>query len=382
MGIMPHFVVNWEMARTGNFQPITRTHDEWANKWHYHWPKLKDMLTIFDEVHCASNDSTINNQLWRGMRPDFKNPLPHLALSATLADRPIRLASLFEMLGICNRASYVQWMRSRGSFVNQHQEEESISSVQDMKEINRMLYPRYGTRLSYDDLDVRTFFPECVYQIELVDLGRAEMAATNKAYEKLLAKVNSYKEAGITQADKLVAALRFRQAAELQKVPILAEYVNDYLSEGLSVIVFVNYRETLAALAQILNTRSLIFGDQESFKLPRQPVIDAFQKNESRLILAMSEAGGQSIDLHDLEGGHRRISLICPTYNPVTLKQVLGRTRRAKSKTTPIMKLFYAAGTVEEKVARAVSLKLDNIEALNKGDMMEPDLFNLLGGEE
>ncbi len=41
------------------------------------------------------------------------------------------------------------------------------------------------------------------------------------------------------------------------------------------------------------------------------------------------------------------------------------------------MKLVYAAGTVEEKVADVVNRKLDNIAALNDGDLMEPDLFQL-----
>jgi len=37
----------------------------------------------------------------------------------------------------------------------------------------------------------------------------------------------------------------------------------------------------------------------------------------------------------------------------------------------------YAAGTIEEKVAETVNKKLDNIAALNDGDLMEPDLFRL-----
>jgi hypothetical protein len=43
----------------------------------------------------------------------------------------------------------------------------------------------------------------------------------------------------------------------------------------------------------------------------------------------------------------------------------------------PVLKLVYAAGTIEEKVAQNVNQKLDNISALNDGDLMEPDLFKL-----
>lgn len=41
------------------------------------------------------------------------------------------------------------------------------------------------------------------------------------------------------------------------------------------------------------------------------------------------------------------------------------------------MKLVYAARTVEEKVAVVVNSKLGNIAAINDGDLMEPELFNL-----
>jgi superfamily II DNA or RNA helicase len=211
----------------------------------------------------------------------------------------------------------------------------------------------------------------------LITMDESLQRTQNRAYTDFVKQAADYKEAGKKHTDSLVAELRYRQSAELLKVPTLAEYAQDYMSEGLSVCIFVNYRATLAALSKVLDTRSLIFGDQDRMKISREDVILDFQSNKSRIILLMSDAGGQSIDLHDLHGGHQRISLICPTYNPITLKQVMGRTHRAKSKTIPIIKLVYSAGTVEEKVAESVAGKLDNIEALNKGDMMEPDIFNI-----
>ena len=180
----------------------------------------------------------------------------------------------------------------------------------------------------------------------------------------------------------MVAELRYRQAAELFKADIVADNALDLLYEGKSVCIFVNFRDTLAYLARKLKTRSVIYGEQERHGLSREKVIADFQANRNRVIICMAEAGGQSIDLHDLEGGHQRVSLICPTYTSVTFKQILGRTHRAKAKTVPIMKLIYAANTVEEKVAESVNGKLGNIAALNDGDLMEPDLFNLVKGRE
>jgi superfamily II DNA or RNA helicase len=272
--------------------------------------------------------------------------------------------------------SFDKWLLEQGHFTNQYNDLESMTALADMKGINKILYPKYGYRVSYEDPAVKAYFPERVIQTEVVDIGMNLVMEQNKAYDEMLVKAARLKQLG-KQAELLVADLRYRQHAELLKVKVLVEMTQEYLYEGMSVVVFVNFRETLRYLAEMLSTKSLIFGDQERYKISRERVMEDFQSNREKIVLCMVDAGGQSLDLHDLEGGHRRISLICPTYNPVALQQVLGRTYRAGSRTIPIMKLVYAAGTIEEKVAETVNRKLDNIAALNDGDLMEPDLFQL-----
>jgi superfamily II DNA or RNA helicase len=210
--------------------------------------------------------------------------------------------------------------------------------------------------------------------VKVVTLADVKRDRQNALYEKLITVVARYRELG-KQADALVADLRYRQAAEILKADAIVEMVTELVYEGKSVVVFVNFRETLAYLAKALNTRSLIYGGQSADA--RETVIRDFQANTSRVILSMIEAGGQSISLHDLHGGHQRVSLICPTYNPVSLQQVLGRTRRAGSRSVPVMMLVYAEGTVEVKVADAVQKKISNIKALNEGDLVEEELFDL-----
>lgn len=377
MDIDPVCIINWESARRG-FRYMHRSQHPFTGRWQYQWNLPRNTMIIYDECHMGANAETQNAGVWLAAATASAHPV--LSLSATLADRPSRLSNLFQVLGICDPKTFEQWLLRRGHFFNQHNELESLSSVQDMMVIHQALYPRYGARLSYDDPDVREYFPDVVYQVELVSLDNVEARRENDAYGAMIAKVRALRAAGAAHASLLVEEMRYRQAAELLKAPILADYARDYMQEGLSVCIFVNFRETLAALAQMLDTRSLVFGEQDRYHLDRQKVIADFQANRSRVIVCMVNAGGASIDLHDLEGGHQRVSLVCPTYEPIQLMQVLGRTRRAGSRTVPIIKLVYADGTIEEKVARTVASKLDNIEALNKGDLMEPDLFNILEG--
>jgi len=269
-----------------------------------------------------------------------------------------------------------KWLLDRGNFYNQYNRVESLTALEDMKIINKMLYPKYGYRVSFEDEEVRKQFPERVIQTEIVDIGEDLMTAQNRAYAELMEKAAKLKELG-KQADLMVADLRYRQYTELLKVKILIELMEQYREDGASVLIFVNFRETLAQLVKMHLTKSLIFGNQETMNIDRDKVIEDFQSGKERIVFITADAGGQSLSLHDMVGGMRRISLICPTYNPITLQQILGRTYRANTKSTPIMKLVYAAGTVEEKVALSVNAKLDNIAALNDGDLMEPDLFKL-----
>jgi len=399
MDVTPGLITNWEQARTGrlmvkNKKFLTRvkrrfSHDisdmtrkfggstdvsiEYKNRYDYTWHVPPGGLLIFDEAHVACNEDSQNYALWNASRGRAS-----ISCSATFADRPSRLKGLFSVLRIMDEDQFDEWLLKRDHFLNQYNVVESLTAVADMKAINKVLYPKYGYRISYDDPAVKKFFPDVIIQTQIIDLGRRVTLQQNKEYEAMLVKAAAYKEQG-RQAQVLVADLRYRQYAELLKANILIDMVNDYIIEGFCPCVFVNFRETLRYLAEGLKTKSLIFGNQEKYGLCRDDVVENFQNGHEHLILCMSEAGGQSISLHDVNGTGRRISLICPTYNPITLQQVCGRTRRAGSKTVPIIKMVYAAGTVEEKVAERVNEKLDNIAALNDGDLMESDMFNLTG---
>jgi superfamily II DNA or RNA helicase len=384
MGVTPRLILNWEAARTckiglihkGKPTPFIERRPKLilgraSNHYEYQWFVPDRTLLIFDEAHLGFNPDSHNYAMWTASTGHAS-----ISMSATFADRPSRLRGLFRVLRIMQEQEFDNWLKGRGHFVNAYNELESLSAQDDMTVINKILYPEHGCRVSYNDPAVKNLFPERVIQTEIVDLGRTITATQNREYAQLIVKAEKLREMG-KQAALLVADLRYRQFAELLKVPVLVEMVREYLYEGKSVAVFVNFKETLKYLAENLKTRSLIFGAQETRGIIREEVVENFQSGAERVILCMVVAGGQSLSLHDLHGKNQRVSLICPTYDPVVLQQVLGRTYRAGTKTTPIMKLVYAAGTVEEKVADVVNKKLDNIAALNDGDLMEPDLFNL-----
>src|ERR1019366_3254523 len=108
-----------------------------------------------------------------------------------------------------------------------------------------------------------------------------EMKRELKALSKLSKK---------DKASELTAILRERQTVELTKVPLFIEMIEEGLEDGMSVVVFVNFTETLNAISKRLNT-SCIF-DGKTSDLIRQQNVDNFQNDKERVILINAQSGG------------------------------------------------------------------------------------------
>ena len=163
--------------------------------------------------------------------------------------------------------------------------------------------------------------------------------------------------------EKLTAMLRARQKVELLKVPVFVELAEDLLREGFHVVIFVNFDATAQALRERLKGPDIIRGGQTAQE--RNEIVQKFQNNESKIILANIAAGGVGVSLHDTQGGHPRAAIISPSWNAKDLVQTLGRVHRAGGKTPSLQKVVFAAGTIEEEIERSVRGKLRQLEILN-----------------
>jgi superfamily II DNA or RNA helicase len=193
----------------------------------------------------------------------------------------------------------------------------------------------------------------------------------NSLYDEMkteLKRLNSkVKKEGKNNTSQLTAILRARQKIELVKVPLFIEMIEDGLENGMSVVVFVNFTDTIEALSKRLNTKCIVNGQVKDKE--RQDNIDNFQSDKERVILVNIAAGGAGLSLHDLNGKYPRLSIISPSYSAVQMRQATGRVWRDSAKTKSIQKLIFVSGTVEVQVCEAVNKKLDNLDFLNDGDM-------------
>lgn len=170
----------------------------------------------------------------------------------------------------------------------------------------------------------------------------------------------------------LVKVMRAHQKIEMLKVPTFVELATDFRENGFSIVIFVNFTQTLELLASMLKVDCLIYGQQKGFDRERN--IQDFQDNKEKIIICNIKAGGVGVSLHDIHGGHPRVSLISPTWSSIDLLQALGRVHRAGGKSKSLQRIIYTANTIEERIADKLRFKLQDINSINNGDL---DLTNI-----
>lgn len=368
IGVRPLFIINWESAKSAKFPYIEKTRHDYTGKYSYKWkiPKSEKILLIFDEVHKANNKGTQNQDLLLAARY-----IPICGLSATLAESLPQLRAIGSLLGLFEIDKFPEWLKTNGLIKDKYKNWKSLTDKKDMIKVSKFIFPSFGTRINKDNLPD---FPDIQNIAKLYPIKEAK--SQNEHYKELLGKIKEFKNSD-SQGKLLALTGKYRELAELNKVDLLVDLARDHRENGHSVIIFVNYRETLRQISEKLKCDCLIHGGQtgkqgEALRLKN---IDDFQKNSAAILIATIAAGGTSISLHDLHGEHPRVSLICPTYNAKELIQVLGRTHRAGAKTKATNYLIYGENTIEEKVFNSVVSKMNNINLLNDGDLAKEGIF-------
>ena len=352
-GVEPAFIANYEKLVHGNTDIVSRKRR--AFTWNF------GGIVLFDEVdRCKSHTSLAGRLLTSAWESRL---IRCHCMSATAAQNPMEMRALGFVLGLHNDYDFFKWVQEKGAKKNRWDQYVCAPTPEVMEQIHHAIFPARGVRVRISDLG--NAFPE--NQVLVENLAIADIAEVNAAYaeaQELLMALNAKAEHDTTNAFTII--LRARQRAELAKIPVLVEQAENLLREGASVAIFVNFNDTLEAVAKHLNTDCVVRAQKAE---DRKKNLDAFQSNESRVIVLNTQAGGVGVNLHDVHGGHRRVSLLCPSYNARNLKQALGRIHRSGAKSPCVQKLIFAAGTVEDRVAASIRSKLQAMDKLNDNDL-------------
>lgn len=330
---------------------------------------------VFDEVHrCSALDSLQSDMLVAGKRQS----IPTLGLSATVAESPLDFRAFGYVLGLHNYLDFFRWAAKRGCrkvpwggfefAVGEAKRREIVAAL------HAEIFPARGTRVRISDLGPA--FPECQITAELYDLKEADKI--NELYAQMDGAIKALNEQKLTDKcaeHPLTALLRASEEIELLLVPIFEELRADARASGLSVAIFVNYRRTVDELCRRLGTTCRVDGSQvgAAGARQRQQNLDDYQANRSLDIVLSAAAGNASIGLQDLHG-RPRLGLVSVGHSATQFRQLCGRIPRQGSLSPARYRVVLAAGTVQEKIHKQLSGKLDRLDILNDGDLMAANL--------
>lgn len=341
-----------------------------------------NVLVILDEGHKCKGVNTSNSQMLVALKSQGYRVL---LASATAATNPLemkafgyltKLHSLYNFTDFC-RLHGGQWL---GRFGAMTWDNDSNQAKKAMLELNEYLFDtrKCASRMKADDFG--NLFPESHIVADVFDLGSNEKKIQH-VYDEMEAEIARLDERNYSE-HIFAIIMKARRMAELCKVPLFVDMIEDLYDEGKSVVLFVNFDDTVTGVYnRLLKSKKFsdanigfIIGGQTASA--RQNDVDAFNADRKRVLICNIAAGGIGISLHDLNGKFPRASLISPNFSAIQLVQALGRIWRQGGLTKSYQRIVYAAKTIEEQACRRVQFKINSLNTLNDGDLAEGfDLF-------
>ena len=360
-GITPLFVINYEKIRTGNTKFLAK-----KGKKIMKWDLPENTLILMDEIHKAKGPYTQNAQLLISL---ICQGFQVHGMSATACEDPTEMRAIGYMLGLHSlnkseggKRSWYSWMLSNGCAQDQWKTWK-ILSRKKLEPLREKLYNETTFKLTIED------FPDS-FRNNRVFVEPIEFSAPKKiikAYDDLGITpdiIEEFIEKGTVENSEfdIVNIIKARMLAESYKVLDLVDMAKDYVSQGYSVVVFLNYKDSIDAFCSKIDCGSIEGGQTTS---ERQLVVDQFQNDKTRVLAVNIMAGGTGLSLHDTQGKHPRVSLISPSFSAKNHLQVLGRIHRNGAKSDALQKILVAADSVEEKVMQSIDKKIKNLRALH-----------------
>lgn len=378
------------------------------------WKLPLNTLIVFDEAHKGRNgkssgQNTCNSKLMISMRSYLNkaNKIYGLFLSATLTDKLDNFDVIAYILGLYRPYQskiYKQFLRKFGK-----------TSSDIYVNLHKLLFPRYASRMSIKTIKRESgdsIFRNNDVMAAMYPVNKETALQIEETHQQIKQALEEIRSKGITKG--WGAIMRYWQRIEVLKVPTVADTIIKHLQEGKAVVVFINFIETKNLIIEYVLNHSanidqsiinmskidVIDGGQKSEE--RDSVVQQFQDNETDLLVCSIKAGGIAISLHDLND-KQRISIVFPTWSATDLKQALGRIYRANAKSDAIQRIVYctysgkseiekmvatpglpggppieeskgegeATLSIEEMLCRNVNIKLENIELLNTGNLLD-----------
>jgi superfamily II DNA or RNA helicase len=350
---------------------------------HFDWTMPEDSILIVDEAHKCKNTNTDMGKFLMSTRQLIDGNIPVLLWSATISEhvKDMRIPFvLFNMIvntrdmnrHIDNAKQNHQDIVPQLPDFRQRFPDRAIAKAEYKKAmvgvepiiVHREM-TRFCSRIKIRDLG--SMFPQ--NQITCEQYYAEDFNEIAQAYEEIEVHLLALRGRGAADnAHHLGRITTLKREIELRKVPIFIEQAQLFIDDGKSVIIFVNYIDTLEVLKNALGIECVIRGGQTMQE--REMSIQQFQGGHTNKIICQIDAGGTGISLHDLIGDKPRAVLVNCPESAAKLTQALGRAARSGALTPVLQRIIFVANVdYETSLKQNIDRKLRNISAINDGDL-------------
>ena len=380
-GIDNPIVMTFERLVRGNTDYYTYDMSVYLNRTNW-WKSLgitvnfpSNSLVILDEVHKCKGQKSLTGECLVAIK-NAGHKL--LMLSASAATNVTEMKAFGYVTLLHSGYGFYDFCKDNGVAFNRFGLGTWDANLQKCKEgmvrIHNTLFNTLGCANRMNRKDFGDIFPDNQVIADGFDLG-SNTAKLQAVYNEMEYELMNLDESSMEYSEHHFAIImKARRQSELLKVPAMVSWIEDMYDEGVSPVVFINFRETLEAIEKRLDSAKYsgkiakIVGGQTQKQ--RDNEIEQFQSDTKRICLVMVAAGSASVSLHDLNGNYPRHTLINPSYSAINTLQALGRCHRANGKTPVIQRFFFAEGVeIEDKMRKRVDLRLTNLDSLNDGDL-------------
>lgn len=378
----------------------------------------ENTLVILDEAHRCKNDGTRTSNMLIAIGEYAKtHNVKVLMLSGTITENPQKFYAVGLTLGLFNtRPEFGKFQLQYGCVLNEKHLGRRVVKFYDfvnpqkVKLLNKRIFPAVGSRICRAEIPD---FPKCTISIEALEIDETPLTSQHKAFMKRMlyavteieeqierlkfqikeirCEIDTYpgtvypstfEEARVRIAmiqEQLMPLyplliIRKRQYAEARKLTSMVDIVEDLVSEGRSVVVMLNFTETIEMMVEILNRNGRVAG---RFDGPTENVREAdlieFQANTLPIMICNVAAAKEGINMHDLHNARPRVAIFTPTYNPQNLWQAFGRIWRAGGSNAHQF-VYYEPGSIEEEVWLKLKKKVEALNFLNDGQITASEL--------
>lgn len=385
-GIKPTIITNFEKIMRGNTPyvkfrkpKVDPKTGKKIDEWRYQQVEVKfpaGALVILDEAHRCKGVTSLNAGFLIALK---RQGYKILTLSATQATNPTEMRAFGYAANLHNLYQWKGWCLDHGAEENirygqltfdndNEQAKKKMAKCHD----NLFNLQSMASRLTREQMG--TLFPDNHIQAESYDLG-SNSPKIQAVYDEMERELDELEEGTQGYSEHVFAIImKARRRAEMLKVPLIQEMVEDLYDEGKSVVVFLNFTESIEALSdrllkngKLANLIGYVYGDVK-FK-DRERDIDDFNADKKRILICNLKSGGVSVSYHDLNGKYPRASLLSPSFSAVDMVQSLGRIHRQGGLTPCYQRIVYASGCIEERACNKVQARLNNLSCLVDGDL-------------